>query len=261
MAAEDHDGGGSPTVNPTKVDHSVDVLAKELASGTVSRRKVLRMLGAALVGGVLASVPRVAWARVFPCPQGTRRCPDDTCVPVGQTCRSAGCPTGQVRCRGICTNLQTDPLNCSACGAACPPGAFCQDSFCHCPPGQELCGFDIEKCVSSTCSEGQFFNRFSCRCEEVGECSGGQDPCDFAFPCGSSEFGTCNCFITAAGPHRCFGESDCGLGSPCVNDSDCPSGFACAVNCCGSQCWPLCGTPPTTSSLSQDLQGTGVRSG
>src|SRR5215216_1146915 len=39
-----------------------DDLAQGLAAGTVSRRKALRLMGAALVGSTLASVPGVAWA-------------------------------------------------------------------------------------------------------------------------------------------------------------------------------------------------------
>ncbi len=41
---------------------SFDELARELANGTVSRRKVLRILSGALVGGMLTSVPGAAWA-------------------------------------------------------------------------------------------------------------------------------------------------------------------------------------------------------
>ena len=39
-----------------------DTLAKGLANGKLSRRKALRMLGSALVGGVLATVPGIDWA-------------------------------------------------------------------------------------------------------------------------------------------------------------------------------------------------------
>jgi hypothetical protein len=63
MAAENHKGGGSPSVNPTNVDHSLDDLAKGLARGTISRREAVRLVGAALLGGALASVPGFAWAQ------------------------------------------------------------------------------------------------------------------------------------------------------------------------------------------------------
>jgi hypothetical protein len=60
MSAEDYNGGHSPSVNPTKVDHSLDDLAKGLARGTISRREAVRLMGAALLGGALASVPGMA---------------------------------------------------------------------------------------------------------------------------------------------------------------------------------------------------------
>jgi len=41
-------------------ESSFDELAKRLASGEVSRGQALRMMGAALVGGALASVPGIA---------------------------------------------------------------------------------------------------------------------------------------------------------------------------------------------------------
>jgi hypothetical protein len=54
------------------VDHSVDDLAKGQATGTVSKRKALRMLGAALVGGLPALVPEVVWAAKPAGEQGCR---------------------------------------------------------------------------------------------------------------------------------------------------------------------------------------------
>jgi len=43
-------------------EHSFDELARGLASGTLSRRKALKLMGAALVGSALASIPGVALA-------------------------------------------------------------------------------------------------------------------------------------------------------------------------------------------------------
>jgi hypothetical protein len=62
MAAQDHNGGHSPSVNPTKVDHSLDDVARGLASGTISRGKALGWIGGSLLGAALASVPGMAWA-------------------------------------------------------------------------------------------------------------------------------------------------------------------------------------------------------
>ena len=42
------------------MNHSLDDLAKGLASGTISRRKALRLMGGVLAGTVVASVPGIA---------------------------------------------------------------------------------------------------------------------------------------------------------------------------------------------------------
>jgi hypothetical protein len=68
MAAQEHNGGGALSLNPTRVDHSLDDLARDLASGTISRGQALRWMGSALVGTALAVVPGVAWAAS--CSQG-----------------------------------------------------------------------------------------------------------------------------------------------------------------------------------------------
>ena len=107
---------------------SFDELAKGLASGTLSRGKALRLLGGALVGGALASLPGVAWARGGggDCPYGQELC-GGVCVvecPEGQvrdfdcTCSSDVCPP-EIAC--CCTCLYEDP----ATGAGV---ATCQDS-------------------------------------------------------------------------------------------------------------------------------------
>jgi hypothetical protein len=102
---------------------SFDELAKGLAEGKLTRRKALRMLGATLVGGVLASVPSIAWAaKPAPCPSGNKCgkncCPDATFVCSQGKC---ACPTGQTACGGQCVRLTTNQ-NCGSCGNACPGG-------------------------------------------------------------------------------------------------------------------------------------------
>jgi hypothetical protein len=62
MAAEDHNKGRSIPINPAKANHSLDDLAKGLTGGTISRLEAVRLLGAALLGSTLASVPGFAWA-------------------------------------------------------------------------------------------------------------------------------------------------------------------------------------------------------
>src|SRR5215212_9242743 len=76
-----------------------DELTRGLASGDISRRKALGLLGAALVGGALASIPGMAQAAP-PDP-----CAEANCEAFGETCcataRSARCcPPSYVCCRG-----------------------------------------------------------------------------------------------------------------------------------------------------------------
>jgi hypothetical protein len=94
MAAQDHDGGRSPSVNPTKLDHSLDDLARDLATSNVLRGRVLKIMGGALLGSVLAAVPGETWA--------VDRCPE-----------------GKTRCGDRCVNLQTNERHCGSCRNRC----------------------------------------------------------------------------------------------------------------------------------------------
>jgi hypothetical protein len=156
--AEDHIGGRSPSVIPTNVDHSLDDLARRLAGGTISRRKAVRLLGASLLGGALASVPGFAWAQNNACerycrqnfPRGPERA---RCISQGAQgegpCHRFGCclcsePThpefGGLACS---PNVTSEQQCCDVCAAH--PAAFTQCSFvsgpspftCAGPPGSE----------------------------------------------------------------------------------------------------------------------------
>jgi hypothetical protein len=117
-----------------------DELAKVLARGEVSRRKALRLMGAALVGGTLASIPGVALAR-------TPRTP-----PPGK----GGCEEGRTLCRGKCYDLQTSNENCGQCSNVCSQSQTCQGGTCLGTEGA-LCSTDSQcaaglSCVSGTCA-------------------------------------------------------------------------------------------------------------
>jgi hypothetical protein len=105
MAAEGHNGGSSPSENPTRVEHSLDELARGLADGTISRGKAIRWMGGALVGAALASVPGVAWA-------------------------SNRCGSQQTRCNGRCVNLQQNERYCGSCSNSCAEGEECVEGVC-----------------------------------------------------------------------------------------------------------------------------------
>ena len=56
--------------SPEARERSFDELAIGLSSGSLSRGKALRLMGAALIGGTLASIPGVVEAAPLTCPPG-----------------------------------------------------------------------------------------------------------------------------------------------------------------------------------------------
>jgi len=182
----------------TGVGKSFDDLARSIAGDTMPRRRALRLFGGALVGAAMASIPGLAWARGKPCPQGTHLCTDGSCVPNGSLCPSGGCPTGQVRCGAICTDLQIDPLNCGTCGNACTQGQSCVNGVCVSPTCPDAVIQTSESCMSAECSGcapgsicftlvrclGPFVNCGVC-------CPEGQLPCYIQQPDGSNLFTQC----------------------------------------------------------------------
>ena len=146
-------------------ESSFDELAKRLASGEVSRGQALRMMGAALVGGALASVPGIAWSRAPPkaqrqevqdqiasaraetamigCASAARVVPTQCSGPAGSGCVPDSVParaSPQHRALPVCrtdpagTNLMcicgdfSERLYCSA-GSTCPDDrtSICRD--------------------------------------------------------------------------------------------------------------------------------------
>ena len=151
------------------MEPSFDTLAKELANGTVSRGKALRLMGAALVGGALASIPGVAWAAR--CPSPRIRCAGQCCAAGVTTCQGTGknktcgpvpCPAGQELCNVVGDPAQGQCVTntCQIQGMVYNP-ASCD---CECPPGQGICN---NACVPVQCAVGQFFNETTCQCENV----------------------------------------------------------------------------------------------
>ena len=117
MAAEDRNGDVSAQGECTARESSFDELAKGLVNGSLSRGQALRLLGSALFGGVMASIPGVAWAappegRGRACPKGEIKCRNTCCGPEDRCCR------------GTCTNVSFNRLNCGRCGNEC---AECED--------------------------------------------------------------------------------------------------------------------------------------
>src|SRR5215212_9957273 len=97
-------GKGEP-MSPQARERSFDELARGLASGSISRGRALKLMGAALVGGVLASMPGIAQAAACP-PDRPVRCggpnelPGGCCHEFRPCCRifSPGVPQEHVCC-------------------------------------------------------------------------------------------------------------------------------------------------------------------
>jgi|SRR5215211_1454405 len=200
MAAQEHNGGGSPSLNPTSVEHSLDDVARGLASGAISRGKALRWMGGALVGAAVASIPGVAWAA----PGENSAC--------AHFCRDTF-PPGPERAECISAAAQGQGL-CFECG----PKAT--------DTTRVLCG---QVC----CASGE-------TCSATGQCSAPISACSEPVPsqpseiCGRSPSGTpeegrdCVCRALAEGGGFC----GTGAGSECSSkgcnsNAECPAGTVC----------------------------------
>jgi hypothetical protein len=281
MVKESWRRGGDSQPAP-RGESSFDELAKNLADGSISRRKALRFIGGTLVGGLLASIPGTAWAAKPP--------------PPGK----GGCPPGRTQCRGKCVDLKSDRNNCGQCSNVCSEqescwgGKCCSSSrgeqFCDfggdsrvcCPPdtycaGPGLCcrfnetvcggqcvsadcpgpfnyntcqccqsGEDVcgEQCVSTACPEGKYFDYATCQCVDVGQCNAGGS-CDAGQPLCSPD---CVCLTTVEGGSFCHLGQFCAGSQSCVTSADCPAGYACsAATCCGPD--PICIQPCTGAGV------------
>jgi len=99
MAVEENGTGQFSSREDSTAQHSFDDLARGLASGSLSRRRALRLLGGALAGSLMASFPGVA--------RGTERKRDND-----KRCRDAQ----KTRCNGKCVNKDTNENDCGRCG-------------------------------------------------------------------------------------------------------------------------------------------------
>jgi hypothetical protein len=112
-----------------------------LASGTLSRGKAIRLVGSALLGAALASVPGVAWA-TDRCSRGQTRC-GERCVDLQTNERHCGscrnrCGSKQTCCKGRCVNLQRSERHCGSCSNRCADGEECVDGVCQ-GGGEPIC--------------------------------------------------------------------------------------------------------------------------
>jgi hypothetical protein len=127
-----------------------DELARTLASGQLSRSQAIRWVGAALVGGALASIPGIAWAKPKPgkC-NNDKQCPSPyKCVNGQCACSPTNCTGGQVLNPNNC-QCECPPGTAPACTApGQPPGGCVSTTVCG-PNGIFICGQTNEVCCPS----------------------------------------------------------------------------------------------------------------
>jgi hypothetical protein len=172
-------------------NRSFDELTKGLASGTLSRRRALRLMGAALVGGTMAYFPGAAWAAKG---GGGGR---SACA---HYCQSLF--PGDDAAQGRCTSQGTKGTGpCFACGGPENPGPTCGPNqglhtrTCQCVPANLLfctCRSDtglstlggcfaidctsVEQWCADVCAQqGRMVDSFSCSANNSNCLTGGGD--------------------------------------------------------------------------------------
>ena len=183
-------------------NRSFDELTRGLASGSISRGRALRLMGAAVVGGALASVG-IGEADA-----------DDRCKPTGKKCKK---------------NAQCCSGNCS--GGTCAA----------CASGQVLCDSGSCASNSCPTGTGQSFNTSTCQCEcPTGKVKLSNGTC--ATPCTTAPECPCGkCRGSATNPVQGYCATDSPSGS-CTSDADCDTGQFCGRSLVsfGPACLPTC---------------------
>ena len=214
------------------VELSLDELSKGLASGDVSRRRALRLLGGALVGGALASLPGVAWA------QGGG---NSACV---RCCKRAFEPGEKITVRGRERSARGYCISQSAKNRECY--VPCEDNGNgDCPYGEELCGGE---CVLK-CPEGQVRDFSTC------VCGGGEPICDP--PCPPA----LQCVEAGPGETVCYPRCDppCEIGTFCFANQDSTASFCvCGQGGCTDDC-SFCESIGLTCALADPIAGCAGR--
>jgi hypothetical protein len=147
-------------------ESSFDELARGLANGSISRGRAIRLMGAALVGGTLASlgIGGVAGADPPGCKRNGKHCKNnsqccsDNCAANG-TC--AACPDGRVLLdNGTCAKPCTTNDDYADCGGdeQCVQGSISGESFCAVGLGSRAPCMNDSQCTTP----GEFCNPGQC---------------------------------------------------------------------------------------------------
>src|SRR5215208_4203185 len=176
-------------MSPEARERSFDALATGLASGSISRGKALKLMGAALVGGALGSL-------------GIGEAAADLCKRNGKVCKK-----DEQCCSGNCDDSNTCAAACASNGGTCSTSGDCCSSNCSngfcCASGRV--GLSNGTCAlpcgdpSQVCPVCSSVGLARCRAADAGGnfCSGDPiAPCapDGSCPTGQFCDGT-NCFV------------------------------------------------------------------
>jgi hypothetical protein len=147
--------GREEAVSTQARGRAFDELATEMASGTLSRGRMLRLMGAALVGGTLGSLGGIAAAD--PCKPNGKVCKKNSqcCSGIceGGTC--SACPSGYTQLsNGTCAKPCNNSVDCTAvgCGGCIFEVGGGGASYCR---GSSI--ISLSTCTSNAdCDPGQF---------------------------------------------------------------------------------------------------------
>ena len=162
-------------------NHTFDELTRGLASGSISRGKALRLMGAALVGGTLASLGIGGEAAGAPggCKREGKNCKRDTQCCSGLLCDSSSgtCAAAPPTCvsEGETCGIDTDCCSGLLCEsgkcAACPSGqVLCPQGYCGRYPGGSCAAGEL--CCAGNCENGKCCVGSSVSCTNSVECCG-----------------------------------------------------------------------------------------
>jgi hypothetical protein len=116
------------------------------------------LMGTALLGGTLASIPGVAWAAHNGTPHG------------GGNPAQGRCPAGTTNCQGKCVDLQTNQNNCGQCRVVCSQGELCQGGQCLTDEGGP-CSSSSQCAAGLGCRNGLCVTPFVCTPAETASCA------------------------------------------------------------------------------------------
>jgi hypothetical protein len=134
---------------------------------------------------------------------------------------AAACQPGETLCNGTCTNLQSDPYNCNACGNSCP-GLLNSDKSCQAGGCVTACSGGLTACtVTSGLSSGSAcvnLQKDPTHCGACGTACGNNQVCDA---------GKCVPYILASACWECGDGNSMPLCCPLNGRTICTSAAAC----------------------------------